>query len=439
MRTVPYFQVWKGVVNRHGLDPDGDKIPYYTARAINRAINRRVRIAWRAWDWPDFSVTEERPYRTIWNATRQFYRSGANGQPDQLFFLPNVTYYQVNPAASQDPPVGTPPVIPPANTNPSLDPTSQPYFILLQPLDPFVSMDQVCQRSIGRVIGIYKTNPRLDAFKHSGISFRITENGIDLFQISGPTIFVKYLPAPSKFTTLTWIANKIYNQGDLVFWSPSGECYASIINNNSGSTLNLLNWRLMPMPEVLAGYVEAGAYADCMRESHPVDKDLAQMAMQQSVAAEAEAKELLQSEIDILEAEGQRHSYQQHRPPRRWIRNGLVQTPSWTPGTVTTLTDACQFDGMFAPPVPQPGVTWEFHPEIVGLIDPPPPSLQGLPTVNRLITSVVEIVIPVPPSNTAVRQTWQLFGGVYDGTDPGQVLPRDYNPVSNIKVWHRVG
>ena len=48
-------------------------------------------------------------------------------------------------------------------------------------------------------------------------------------------------------------------------------------------------------------------------------------------------------------AMGQRHSYQQHRPPRRWIRNGLVTTPTWTPGTVTTLTDVCEKDGMYPP------------------------------------------------------------------------------------------
>ena len=58
MRTVPFWEVWKGVVTRHGLDPDANDIPYTTARSITRAINRRVRVVWRAWDWPDFSITE---------------------------------------------------------------------------------------------------------------------------------------------------------------------------------------------------------------------------------------------------------------------------------------------------------------------------------------------------------------------------------------------
>src|SRR6516162_5097521 len=111
MRTVPFYEVWKGVVSRLSLDPDGDKVPYFTARAITRHINRRVRISWRSWDFVDFTITEERAYRQVWNATTQFHRVGANGQPDQLFWIPNVTYYQVNPLASTDPPVGTPPVV----------------------------------------------------------------------------------------------------------------------------------------------------------------------------------------------------------------------------------------------------------------------------------------------------------------------------------------
>jgi hypothetical protein len=349
MRTKPFFDVWKAIVTRHGLDPDNNDIVYPTARAIVRAINRRVRVAWRAWDWPDFSITEERAYRQVWNSQHIYQRLNSQGVPDEVFYIPTITYYQVNVNAPTDPPLGT-------------LPTNTTYFNVLAPLDPFVSFDQICRRSIGRVIGIYKSNPRLDGFKHSGISFRVTENGIDLFQVSGPTIFVKYLPAPSKFTIIPWISTKIYNMGDIVFYFPTGECYLSIINNNTNHIpTDGTSWNWMPMPEVLAPYVEAGAYSDCMRESHPVDAAIAQGAMQQSALAEAEAKELLQSEIDVLMAMGQRHSYQQHRPPRRWVRNGLITTPVWQAGSVTTLTDICVSDGLFSPG-PPPFVPPSFGP-----------------------------------------------------------------------------
>ena len=349
MRTKPFYDVWKAVVTRHGLDPDGDRVPYPTARAIVRAINRRTRIAWRAWDWPDFSITEERPYRQIWNASKQFSRVSTNGLPDDMFYIPTVTYYTVNPLASSDPPVGTPPAsgTPPVLT---VDPVSgQTWYTLTAPLDAYVSFDQVCLRSIGRVIGIYKSNPRLDGFKHSGITFRVTENGIDLFHVSNPTIFVKYLPAPSRFTMIPYVAGRTYSQGDLVFWG--NETYASTVNNPLVAPPDP-SWRIMPMPEVLAPYVEAGAYADCMRESHPADQAIAQTSLQQSALADAEANGLLQDEIDVLMAMGQRHSYQQHRPPRRWVRNSLITTPIWSSGTVTTLTDSCVFDGLYPPAPP---------------------------------------------------------------------------------------
>jgi hypothetical protein len=255
-----------------------------------------------------------------------------------------------------------------------------------------VSFDQVCQKSIGRVIGIYKSNPRLDGFKHSGITFRVTEMGIDLFRISGPTIFVKYLPAPSRFTMIPWNdkANG-YNVGDLVFYAPTGETHVSIVPNNTATPTDGNSWRIMPMPEVLAPYVEAGAYSDCMRESHPVDAAVAADSLARSAAAQAEAMELLQMEIDVLMAMGQRHSYQQHRPPRRWTRDGLVTTPTWQPGTVTTLTDVCQKDGLYPPATP-------------GVIPPPTPGTSNdVSGLTPLVSgqSFISVVFPTPLSSSS--------------------------------------
>ena len=441
---MPYFEVWKRVVGRHGLDPDGDQIPKPTARAIDRGINRRTRLAWRAWDWPDFSVTEERAYRQTWSSTKQYYRANPiSGLPDDVFFIPAIGYFTVNIIVDSDPPIGTPPVTPPY-TQPftySLDGTGNPYYVLTAPLDAYVSFDQICKLSIGRVIGIYKTNPRLDGFKHSGISFRPTENGIDLFQVSTPTIFVKHLPAPSKFTHVPFVAGKVYNSGDIVFYDVTGECYLSFVDGHTTSPPNPGFWRVMYMPEVLSHAVEAGAYADCLRESHPADKELAQVAMQNAQLAEQEYKDLLQAEIDVFMAMGQRHSYQQHRPPRRWLRSGVIQSPVWTPDFVTTLTETCTHDGMYPTPAPGPAPfgMWEFHNEIVALkASTNSPSLDELVTVGRVVESVVEIVIPVGPSNTKVRQTWQLIFGAANPSDPGAVSPLDYNS-SSPKQWVRVG
>jgi len=426
MRTTPFFSVYKSVVSRHGIDPDGDKVPSYTARAIVRAMNRRTRMAWRAWDWVDFSVTEERAYRQVWNASHQYLRVNANGVPDEIFYLPAISYFGIKPSAPADPPIGFPP-------GGTITYPNDPYWQSLSPLDPYVSFDQVCQKSIGRVIGIYKSNPRLDGFKHSGITFKVTENGIDLFRVSGPTIFVKYLLAPSRFTIVPLVDGKAYSVGNLVFSDVTGETYVSIVNNNTASLSDGNSWRIMPLPEVLAPYIEAGAYADCMRESHPVDAAIAQDAIQKSALAEAEAQELLQSEIDVLMAMGQRHSYQQHRPPRRWTRDGLVTTPTWQPGTVTTLTDTCKTDGVYPPATPPMGVAWQWHPEIVSLSGPSIPSLQGLGTVSMLVGSKVELVIG------GVGQEWELASGAADATDPGQVAPADFNVASNNKRWVKTG
>ena len=186
------------------------------------------------------------------------------------------------------------------------------------------------------------------------------------------------------------------------------------------------------MPEVLAPYVEAGAYSDCMRESHPVDVQVAADSLARSAAAQAEAMELLQMEIDVLMAMGQRHSYQQHRPPRRWVRDGIITTPTWQPGTVTTLTDVCQKDGLYPPPVPTAGVLWEWRPEIVSLSGPGQPSLASLPTLGMAVGSKIEVVI------NGVGKEYELVAGAADPADPGHVSPIDTDLVSNNKHWQQV-
>lgn len=428
MRTIPFYEVWKGVVSRHGLDPDGDKIPWYTARAIVRAINRRTRLSWRAWNWPDFTITEERAYRTVWNATKQFRRVGANGLPDELFYIPNATYYQVNPAASSDPPVGLAPN----------DPTTgATYYTLLNPLDAYVPLDQVCKRSIARVINIFKINPRVDGFR-SPVKYEITENGIDLFHIHGPTVFLRYLPTPSKFTIVPWAQGKAYKQANLIFYAETGECYISLADSNTQPPTDPSSWRWMPMPDVIANYVEAGAYADSLREMPPAEeKPLQQARIAAAQMAEEEAKEILQSEIDVYMAMGQRHFYQQHRPPRRSIRRELMENPAFDADSVTTLTDTCESDGSYPPPIIIPLVTKEYLETIVSLTGPEPSLKNAVSTISKGLNYLVEIVITV---NTQQQdQTWKLVAGAYDSGDPGQVQPFDYDPVTNNKHWIRVG
>lgn len=427
MRTVPFYEVFKGVVSRHGLDPDGDKVPYYTARSIVRAINRRARLSWRAWNWPDFTITEERAYRTVWNSTKQFRRVGENGLPDELFYIPNVTYYVVRSDASADPPIGLAP-----NELAAAD-----YYTALNPLDAFVSLDEVCKKSVSRVLGVYKDNPRANGFRHP-IHYELTEKGIDLFHVHGPTVFVRYLPAPSKFTIVPWAQGKLYKQADLIFYAETGECYISLADNNTQPPNDATSWRWMPMPEVISGYVEAGAYADSMRETPPAEQmQMQQVRMASSQAADQEAADLLQSEIDVYMAMGQRHFYQQHRPPHRLTRRKEMDNPAFEAGSVTTLTDVCEADGSYPPPIVIPIVTKEYIPSIVSLTGPEPSLKNAVSTLTKGINYLVEIVITV--NNDQVDQTWKLVSGAYDSGDPGQVQPFDYDVTLNNKHWIRVG
>jgi hypothetical protein len=82
--------------------------------------------------------------------------------------------------------------------------------------------------------------------------------------------------------------------------------------------------------------------------------------------------------------------------------------------------------------------TLTFHPEIVSL-STTQPALSSLATSGMVIGSVVEIVIPVAPSNTMVDQKWQLTAGTANPADAGNVAPADFDAISNTVFWGRVG
>ena len=84
----------------------------------------------------------------------QFYQVGADGKPDEVFYIPNVAtaslvdaaYYRVNEAAVTSPPIGT-------------LPTDTTYWEKMDTVDTYVAYDQACRRRIGEVLEVFANNP----------------------------------------------------------------------------------------------------------------------------------------------------------------------------------------------------------------------------------------------------------------------------------------
>jgi hypothetical protein len=202
------------------MDPRGDAIATDTGLSVSDNLNARVQTAWFAWEWPEWTITEERAFRQIWNDSRPFYQAGADGKPDEVFYIPNVAthslvdaaYYRVAESAPSDPPLGT-------------APTDTTYWETMDTVDTYIEFDQVCRRRIGEVLDMYANNPAICKPPRC-LPHRVNEKGVQVYEAGGlSTVFVRYLTPAEQFTTFPYIPSRTYLRGDTVYVAEQGECY----------------------------------------------------------------------------------------------------------------------------------------------------------------------------------------------------------------------
>ena len=308
LRTVVFRDVYESILRRHGFDPVGDAVSHDTLRAIVRHINKWIRFAWRYWEWPDFELLENRAFRTVWTNTLQFYRVGFEGNPDELYNPTDQNYYRVNAAAPSDPPVGTPP-------------TNTTYFTQFTLTDRYILLDQVGQTPIGEVIEIFAADPRLDAYHYARrIKYQPTERQCTVIGYPGdtPTVWVDFRIRPSQFTGIPYVVGHTYNLGDLIYHPPAGECYLAAIPSPTGDpTAQPAQWIKVPFPEIFDGYITAKAYAAGLNETNTWEKDANALGnfRQLQQAADQEAQDQLDAEVNRLMGMGQRYRYPRWRHP----------------------------------------------------------------------------------------------------------------------------
>lgn len=420
MRTRAFIDIFNRVIRRLGRDPLGD-IDQNLARDVIDSINERVRTICQSWRWPEWELTEERAYRQVWHADAQYLRVSEGGKPDEVFFIPNTTYYRVNPDVGADPPVGV--------TPDTVSPGGPTYWIQIDFVDPYIAYDQRCKRSIGMALGVYSQNPTSNGT--GGYRFSPSERGISIDHASGPTAFITYkMPVP-QYTIVPYVLGRNYQKGQVTFDPTIGEVFQALAPTTA-LPADSNYWRRVPFLAQWENYVVYGVNADMLTEYDQAGGADAQVRLAMAASAEDKALQSLQVEVDSLTTQGQLLQWKLCSATAGWC-----ETQPWSGGTVSELTDSCddELGWVYPTPTPTPQVVWQYRPEVTALLGAPH-TLQGLPTRTWLPGSLVEIVITV--SGTRQRQTWNLLAGPADLTDPGQVRPADYDSATNNKHWEKV-
>jgi len=449
MRTVPYKTVFEGILRRAGMDPRGDAVASDTGLAIGQHASARVRRAWFLWEWPEWTVVEERAYRQVWNDSRQFYVENLEGKPDEVFYCPNCAthslegagYYRVKEDGPGNPPIGIPP-------------TDETFWEPFTP-DTYVAYDQICRRRIGEVLDVYSANP--DVVKPPpSLLHQPTQKGIQIYDASGLlTVFIKYLIPAEQFTTFPYIPNRTYLRGEIVYVASAGECYQAIRTALEKDPVSEVGyWRQCLFPEVLAEYVKAGVYCDLLRETDTSDERdpvMLQLRGQKAAMADQEAEDEINRQINRLQAQGQHYQYLPFGVAVRQAigaAGALCSTPGYvlqgggpdygpitpTGNGSTTITDQCETEWGYLPPVPvepSPSVIYEYHEEVVSELAPEP-SVAGVPTLGKLPGSVIVT------SFGNQSRSYKIMTGTKDPADPGQIEPHDYNAITNPRYYQRI-
>jgi hypothetical protein len=309
MRTTNFYRgIIKPIAHLLGIDPALDLNKDHVA-AWTSMINDCINNGFGYWQWPQLEVVEERAFRTIWNAARQFQLN------DELFYIPDLTYYR----AIATPPVGTLPT----------DPT---YFTSFDVANRYIAYDQPGKRPIDQAIGVYHGDPFTNCM--NGIKFWPSPNGIQLNGYGGPTAFLKFKINPPQFSAEAWDASASYAKNDLVYFNDTGECYQAKTANVGHSPNEGAYWRKQEMPEFLAPYVRYQVAADASDDAVASGKWA------------GSAEDAVIAEVNKLLEQGQELRYHIRRPychPRMWPLgvSGFFWSisPPWTASTVTTLTD----------------------------------------------------------------------------------------------------
>lgn len=401
MRAVNFNRgIIQPIAHLLGIDPALDLAKDHVAAWVSD-VNTRVIEAWEFWDWPELEVAEERAFRTIWNATRQFQLD------DELFYIPTFKYYK----AIATPPLGT-------------LPTDLAYFEEATITNRYIALDQTGKRPIDKAVGVYHGNPT-DPCSMCGLGFAPSHNGIQLNGYGGPTAFLRYRITPPQFTDVAWNSTTLYQVNDKVYFNDDGDCYQAIHQNQNHSPSETAYWRKIEMPQFLAPFIQFQVASDMSDDAGAGQR------------WDAAAADVLVRKVNKLLEQGQTHQYRIRRNAGCRTQWPLGTTgffwsasPPWTDITTTTLTDeddpfseetsTMLEDGLTPIPNGQsyvdvvltpdiwPNANYQFDQlVIINNVDNPPINID-VSIITGQATTGFRAMLTAPPDNDHYSLKWRI-------------------------------
>lgn len=252
MKTAKFHDVLMTLARKAGLDPDTNDLSDTEAAALCEYINERTEeVAGYAW-WPELTLCQERFYRADWSALTTY----ATG--DEVYYADADAYY----VALQ------------ASTNKQPD-TETDYWEEQDELDRYVPWQLSGTTMIAEVKECWKTNPWIDLDAAYALPFEPSDNGVQMGEDAGTSVFLKFRTTPPRFTTTEWDSTVAYAEDDLSFLASTGECYRALqAGTDKDPATETDYWVKVDFPAIWRAAVVQGAYADWLEEDGQTEKAL---------------------------------------------------------------------------------------------------------------------------------------------------------------------
>jgi hypothetical protein len=255
MKTVSFRSVRDSVCYLMGVDPE--ELQANLAASMTDAINRSVRRGWETDAWWPWRYEEERRYRQTWDVATSY------GIGDEVWYEAGEQYYKALLAS-----VG----IVPGTDGTIWEEIDTPQVIrFVEPTMP----------EIGRLVGVYDG-------RGIPVDYMLMAEGAFVVAPVPDPVRVQYSAVRPVFSSRVWDVTANYAKRAGVL--RGDECYlASVANVGLDPETNLGTWVLQGMPDILADFVAQDAYATMLETD---------MQTERSMVARAQAKDLLEAELD---------------------------------------------------------------------------------------------------------------------------------------------
>ena len=242
MRTVTARAVFEEIVRRKKMDPATAQLDGAMRGSIMDAMSRRLEEAWKfAW-WPELMLLEERFFRADWNIATPYVAG------DIVYSPTEDAYYEC--------------IL--ANTGQAVTDTT--YWTPPDDWDRYVAWEQAGQTRIGTALQpAFSANPRTTA-NYTEHRFALSENGMQFGGETGTSVWIVFRRQASRLASDEWVDGKDYSAGELVYYTPTGECYECLTATSAENPENALFWMKQEIPLIFRQFLVSTGYAETLRD-----------------------------------------------------------------------------------------------------------------------------------------------------------------------------